>query len=76
MKTELREAAATYRDAPKILKDAIVNAARRGHTAAEIASEIDLTYSPDYVSQIIRDAGVPRVRGRRKRTPPDPSSDS
>lgn len=76
MKTELREAAATYRDAPKILKDAIVSAARRGHTAAEIASEIDLTYSPDYVSQIIRDAGVPRARGRRKRTPPEPSSDS
>ena len=76
VKTELREAAATYRNAPKILKDAIVSAARRGHTAAEIANTIDLTYSPDYVSQIIRDAGVPRSRGRRKRDAAEPESSS
>jgi hypothetical protein len=69
VKTELREAAETYRNAPKVLKDAIIKAARSGHTAAEIASTIDLTYSPDYVSQIIREAGVPRARGRRPRTP-------
>lgn len=73
MKTELREAAEGYRNAPKVLKDAIVTAAKRGHTAAEIANAIDLTYSPDYVSQIIRDAGVPRSRGRRKSTPADPA---
>lgn len=73
MTTQLKEAAETYRSAPKILKEAIVNAAKRGHTAAEIASAIDLTYGPDYVSQIIREAGVPRSRGRRKRTPSKPS---
>ena len=77
MKTELREAAEGYRNAPKVLKDAIVSAAKQGHTAAEIANAIDLTYSPDYVSQIIRDAGIPRTRGRRPRNPPTPeSSDS
>lgn len=65
MRTKLREAAEIYRNAPKILKDAIINAAKHGHTAAEIANAIDLTYSPDYVSQIIRDAGIPRPRGRR-----------
>lgn len=73
MRTELREAAEAYRNAPKVLKDAIISAAKHGHTAAEIASTIDLTYSPDYVSQIIRDAGVPRSRGRRKRANPEPS---
>lgn len=73
MTTQLKEAAASYRNAPKNLKEAIVNAAKHGHTAAEIANAIDLTYGPDYVSQIIREAGVPRSRGRRRRSPPAPS---
>lgn len=68
MTTQLKEAAETYRNAPKLLKEAIVNAAQHGHTAAEIASAIDLTYSPDYVAKIVREAGVARPRGRRKRS--------
>lgn len=68
MTTQLKEAAETYRSAPKLLKDAIINAAQRGHTAAEIANAIDLTYSPDYVAKIVREAGVARPRGRRKRS--------
>jgi hypothetical protein len=72
VRTQLEEAAAAFRDAPKNLKAAIIEAARQGNTSAEIASAINLTYGPDYVSQIIRDAGVPRSRGRRKRATPDP----
>lgn len=67
MTTQLKEAAETYRNAPKLLKEAIVNAAKHGHTAAEIANAIDLTYGPDYVAKIVREAGVARPRGRRKR---------
>lgn len=73
MRTELREAAAAYRDAPRNLRDAIVKAAQDGSTSAEIAVAIDLTYGPDYISKLIRQAGVARKRGRRK---PDPSPGS
>jgi hypothetical protein len=66
VRTELQEAAAAFRDAPRNLKDAIIKAARQGDTAAEIATAIDLTYGPDYVARIIRQAGVQRTRGRRK----------
>lgn len=66
VKAELREAAAAYRDAPKRLKAAIIAAAERGDTSAEIAAAIDLTYGPDYVSRIIRQAGITRPRGRRR----------
>lgn len=72
MKTELKEAAAAYRDAPRKLKDAIVRAARQGDTAAKIAVMIDLTYSPDYVARIIREAGIQRAPGRRKAAQPTP----
>ncbi len=65
MRTELQEAAAAYREAPKRLRAAIVEAARQGSTDAEIASAIDLTYGPDYVGRVIRAAGVSRPRGRR-----------
>ncbi len=76
MRTQLEEAAAAFLAAPKNLKAAIIEAAKAGNTSAEIASAINLTYGPDYVSQIIREAGVPRARGRRKRTPPQSSPDS
>lgn len=69
MRTQLEEAAAAFLDAPKNLKAAIIEAAKQGNTSAEIANAINLTYGPDYVSQIIREAGVPRARGRRKRSP-------
>lgn len=68
VKTELQEAAAAYRDAPKRLREAILEAARQGSTDAEIAAAIDLTYGPDYVGRLIRSAGIVRQRGRRKRS--------
>jgi len=76
VKTELQEAAAAYREAPKTLREAIIKAARQGGTAAEIANAIDLTYSPDYVGRILREAGVPRTRGRRPRHRRSDAADS
>ncbi|MBO3751571.1 hypothetical protein J5X84_36325 [Streptosporangiaceae bacterium NEAU-GS5] len=63
--TELREAAAAYREAPVRLRAAIVEAAKQGSTDAEIANAIDLTYGPDYIGRVVRAAGVSRPRGRR-----------
>ncbi|TYK45203.1 hypothetical protein [Actinomadura decatromicini] len=70
VKTRLREAAVAYKAAPIELRDAILEAADDGATDAEIAVEIDLTYSPDYVGRLIRKYRGPRKRGRR------PSSES
>lgn len=67
VKTELQEAAAAYREAPKRLREAIIQAAKQGSTDAEIAQAIDLTYGPDYVGRLVRAAGIARPRGRRKR---------
>lgn len=65
MKTRLREAAAAYNAAPVELRDAILEAADTGATDAEIAVEIGLTYSPDYIGRLIRKHRGPRKRGRR-----------
>lgn len=65
MKTRLHKAAATYNAAPVELRDAILEAADGGATDAEIAVEIGLTYSPDYVGKLIRRHRGPRKRGRR-----------
>ncbi|HEY9372569.1 hypothetical protein [Streptomyces sp.] len=69
MTAELLEAANAYNEAPKRLRDAIVKAAETENaTAAEIAVAINFTYSVDYVSRIVREAGVARPRGRRPRS--------
>lgn len=65
MKTRLREAAEAYNEAPAKLRDAILEAADKGSTDAEIAVAIDLTYSPDYIGKLIRQHRGPRKRGRR-----------
>lgn len=76
MTAELVEAATAYNEAPKRLREAIVQAAEtHDATAVEIARAINFTYSVDYIAKIVREAGVARPRGRRKRTPPEPSSD-
>lgn len=67
MTAELVEAANVYRDAPRRLREAIIAAAKQDATAAEIAKAIDFTYSVDYIAKIVREAGVPRTRGRRKK---------
>lgn len=72
MKTRLHKAAASYKAAPVELRDAILEAADDGATDAEIAVEIGLTYSPDYVGKLIRRHRGPRKRGRR----PSPRDDA
>lgn len=72
MTAELVEAATAYNEAPKRLREAIVKAAeQQDATAIEIAKAINFTYSVDYVAKIVREAGVARPRGRRKRTMPE-----
>lgn len=62
MLTELEQAAAAYEEAPRNLKAAIFKAAEtrdengKKPTAVEIAKAINFTYSPDYVSRVIREA--------------------
>lgn len=72
MKTRLRKAASAYKAAPVELRDAILDAADQGATDAQIAMEIGLTYSPDYIGKLIRQHRGPRKRGRR----PSPRDDS
>lgn len=76
MTAELLEAADAFNEAPKRLREAIIEAAKQDATAIEIAKTINFTYSVDYVARIIREAGVPRTRGRRKRTEPPKPADS
>lgn len=68
MTAELIEAATAYNDAPRRLREAIINAAKQDATAIEIAKAINFTYSVDYVAKIVREALGPRPRGRRKST--------
>jgi hypothetical protein len=69
VRTRLRKAAAAYKAAPIELRDAILDAADGGATDAQIAVEIELTYSPDYVGKLIRQHRGPRKRGRRRTVP-------
>lgn len=54
-KTQLAEAARTYREAPDHLKAAILAAADRGDRPAEITRAIDHTYTADYVARLVRE---------------------
>ncbi len=69
MTAELADAATAYLEAPKRLQAVIVKAATQVETAIEIAKAIHFAYSPDYVAKIVREAGVARPRGRRRRNP-------
>lgn len=76
MTAELLEAADAFNEAPKRLREAIIEAAKQDATAIEIAKTINFAYSVDYVARIIREAGVPRTRGRRKRSSSDSLGES
>jgi hypothetical protein len=57
METELEEAAATYEEAPKRLKAAILKAAiERGEKPAVITRKIRHVYTADYVARLVREA--------------------
>lgn len=73
MTVELLEAANAYNEAPKRLRDAIIEAAKQDATAIEIARAIEFTYSVDYIAKIVRDALGPRPRGRRRSSEPSGS---
>jgi hypothetical protein len=48
-------AAETYKQAPDMLKAAILAAAEKGQTPAKIARAIGYVYTYDYVAKLIRD---------------------
>lgn len=54
-KTQLAEAARTYREAPEHLKAAILAAADKGDKPAEITRAIEYTYTADYVARLVRE---------------------
>lgn len=69
METQLKEAGAAYREAPKRLQEAIIAAAKAGETPADITRAIGSAYSRDYVAKLIRDTlgskGPGRPRAKR-----------